>query len=85
MKSAGKIVAIALFAVTMVAIGEPQASPAWLGPGSGPVSPYKNYKGFAQVPRQPAGTKARSVQSPPSQIRCVPNVGLVGPDGVCPD
>jgi hypothetical protein len=67
------------------------ARPAWYGPGSGPVSPYANYKGFAQVPRQPGGPSMfgghrTNVQSPASGVyHCVPNVGLVGANGVCPD
>lgn len=66
-------------------------SPAWYGPGSGPVSPYANYQGFAQVPRQPGGPGAfvgrRGNVGVPSNgtYRCVPNVGLVGPNGICPD
>jgi hypothetical protein len=62
-----------------------QARPVWYGPGSGPVSPYKNFKGFNQVPRQ-AGSAQRRVTQPVSNVyHCVPNVGLVGANGVCPD
>jgi hypothetical protein len=62
-----------------------QARPAWFGPGSGPISPYANFKGFNQVPRQPLGTPHRYRQPVSSQYHCVPNVGLVGANGVCPD
>jgi hypothetical protein len=67
-----------------------QAGPAWFGPGSGPFSPYANYKGFAQVPRQFGGYSWLSGHSNYTQpyqgtYRCVPNVGLVGANGVCPD
>ena len=68
-----------------------EARPAWFGPGSGPVSPYANYKGFAQVPRQTGGLsmfagRRTNVQSSPAggAYKCVPNVGLVGANGVCP-
>ena len=67
------------------------ARPAWYGPGSGPVSPYANYKGFAQVPRQTGGPALfgahRGNVGAPSNgaYHCVPNVGLVGANGVCPD
>jgi hypothetical protein len=64
------------------------ARPAWYGPGSGPVSPYANYKGFAQLPRQPVGLSVhRGNIGAPSNgaYHCVPNVGLVGANGVCPD
>lgn len=44
--------AAALVAASSLSIESVQARPAWFGPGSGPVSPYKNYKGFAQVPQQ---------------------------------
>jgi hypothetical protein len=87
---------IALISATILAAGalslQPaSARPAWFGPGSGPVSPYSNYKGFAQVPRQSGGPsmfggRRTNVQSAPSgAYHCVPNVGLVGANGVCPD
>jgi hypothetical protein len=88
------IMKFALAAATVIAIGVLSAQPAdarlaWYGPGSGPVSPYKNYKGFAQVPRQFGAnryTGARTNYVAPSNgnYHCVPNVGLVGPNGVCP-
>ncbi len=86
---------IALAAVALTAFGaaissSAQAGPAWFGPGSGPYSPYSNYKGFAQVPRQSGGNNwlsRRSNYQQPNQgaYHCVPNVGLVGANGVCPD
>jgi hypothetical protein len=81
--------AAALFAIGALTAQSAQARPAWFGPGSGPMSPYKNYKGFAQVPRQPGsfGRGASTNYTPPSNgnYHCVPNVGLVGQNGVCPD
>ena len=62
-----------------------QARPVWYGPGSGAVSPYKNYKGFAQVPRQAASVQRRVSQPVSNVYHCVPNVGLVGANGVCVD
>src|ERR1700722_3344748 len=78
--------AAAFLAMVVLSVASAQARPSWFGPGSGPVSPYKNFKGFAQVPRQP-GSTARYNQPAPASSRghCVPNVGLVGADGVCPD
>ena len=80
----------AALALNVVSSAGAQARPAWFGPGSGPVSPYSNYKGFAQVPRQSgAGVllpRSRPSQAPRSALySCVPNVGLVGPNGMCPD
>jgi hypothetical protein len=88
-----KIFLISVLAIATAALvsQNAEARPAWFGPGSGPVSPYSNYKGFAQVPRQIGGPSMfgghrTNVQSPASGVyRCVPNVGLVGANGVCPD
>jgi hypothetical protein len=86
MKTEGAFAAAAaLLAVITVSIGTAQARSAWYGPGSGPISPYSNYKGFAQVPRQPASAPRRPQQPVSSQGHCVPNVGLVGRNGVCVD
>ena len=87
---------IALLSAAILAAGamfsqSAEARTAWYGPGSGPVSPYANYRGFAQVPRQsggpsPFGGSRTNVPSPSSgAYHCVPNVGLVGANGVCPD
>ena len=82
---------ISAVATLAIAVTEPtQARPVWYGPGSGPISPYSNYKGFAQLPRQPSGSIVRgrttsNVSQPYSgTYRCVPNVGLVGANGICP-
>ncbi len=81
----------AVFAAGALSSQSASARSAWYGPGSGPVSPYANYKGFAQVPRQTGGPSMfnghrTNVQSPASgAYRCVPNVGLVGANGVCVD
>jgi hypothetical protein len=82
--------AAALLALAVASTNSAQARPAWFGPGSGPVSPYKQYKGFAQVPRQPGGPgflggRGPYTASPSGPYRCVPNVALVGANGVCPD
>ena len=78
---------LAALAFVASSTGSAEARPAWFGPGSGPVSPYANYKGFAQVPRQFGGTRRYVPQQQPvsNLYRCVPNVGLVGPNGMCPD
>ena len=87
---------IALLSAVIIAAGalsaqSASARPAWFGPGSGPVSPYSNYKGFAQVPRQSGassmlGGRRGNVGAPSGgAYHCVPNVGLVGANGVCPD
>jgi hypothetical protein len=79
------LLSAAVFAAGALSSQSASARPAWFGPGSGPVSPYANYKGFAQVPRQSGGSRT-NVQSPSSgAYHCVPNVGLVGANGVCPD
>jgi hypothetical protein len=75
-----------VLAVVIVSGVASQARPAWFGPGSGPVSPYKNYKGFQQVPRQVGTGQRRGNPAPTSTTaHCVPNVGLVGANGICPD
>jgi hypothetical protein len=80
----------ATLALSLVSSMDASARPAWFGPGSGPVSPYANYKGFAQVSRQ-AGAglplpRPRPTSSSTSYLySCVPNVGLVGANGMCPD
>ena len=84
------LAALALIALGAAFCGPAQARKAWFGPGSGPISPYANYKGFAQVPRQAGGPSMfgghRTYTQPYSgTYRCVPNVGLVGANGVCPD
>jgi hypothetical protein len=84
------LAAVALIAVGAAFCGPAQARKAWFGPGSGPISPYANYKGFAQVPRQAGGAGMfgghRATTQPYSgAYRCVPNVGLVGANGICPD
>jgi hypothetical protein len=77
------LAALAFIAVSSISA---EARPAWFGPGSGPVSPYANFKGFAQVPRQAGGAPRYYPRQPVSNVyRCVPNVGLVGANGVCPD
>jgi hypothetical protein len=80
------VTAAAFLAMVALSVENAQARPAWFGPGSGPVSPYKNFKGFAQLPRQP-GSAARTYRPAPASNlgHCVPNVGLVGANGVCPD
>ena len=50
------LAAVALIALGAAFCGPAQARKAWFGPGSGPISPYANYKGFAQVPRQAGGS-----------------------------
>jgi hypothetical protein len=77
----------AALALNVASSAGAQARPAWFGPGSGPVSPYANFKGFARVPRQLGSGVRRPVQQQPvsNVYRCVPNVGLVGANGVCPD
>jgi hypothetical protein len=78
-------VAVAALAFVAASSMSAEARPAWFGPGSGPVSPYANFKGFAQVPRQFGGARRYYPQQPVSNVyRCVPNVGLVGQNGVCP-
>ena len=84
------LLSAAIIATGALAAGSASARPAWFGPGSGPVSPYANYKGFAQVPRQSGGSSllgGRGNVGTPSSgaYHCVPNVGLVGANGVCPD
>lgn len=85
------LISAAVIAAAALVSQTAEARTAWYGPGSGPVSPYANYKGFAQVPRQAGGSSlfgARriNVQSPANGVyRCVPNVGLVGANGVCVD
>jgi hypothetical protein len=88
MLKTNKLAFIAGAALLVLAVGASSAAearPAWFGPGSGPISPYKNFRGFNQVPRQTAGTQRRVAQPVSNVYRCVPNVGLVGANGVCPD
>jgi hypothetical protein len=81
----GSAAVAAALAFTVASSVSSEARPAWFGPGSGPVSPYANFKGFNQVPRQLVGAQRRYQQPVSSQYHCVPNVGLVGANGVCPD
>ena len=88
MLKTNKLSLIAGAAALVFAVGASltaQARPAWYGPGSGPVSPYKNFQGFAQVQRQATGSQHRVSQPVSNVYHCVPNVGLVGANGVCPD
>jgi hypothetical protein len=86
------ITAIAFLSIGSMFCGAAEARRAWYGPGSGPISPYPNFKGFAQLPRQTGGASMlggrRYISQQPAfsgAYRCVPNVGLVGANGVCPD
>jgi hypothetical protein len=85
------ITAIAFLSIGSMFCGTAEARRAWYGPGSGPIGPNPNFNDFAQLPRQTGGAGmlgARRYFSQPAfsgAYRCVPNVGLVGANGVCLD
>ena len=80
------LVASSLIVLGITSCGQANARTVWYGPGSGPFSPYSNFRGWAQLPRQTYFAPAtRSNTTRPQAYHCVPNVGLVGANGVCPD
>ena len=79
------VIASSLIILSLASVSQASARQVWYGPGSGAFSPYANFKGWAQVPRQnfQVAPPVRYNATSPQPYRCVPNVGLVGADGIC--
>jgi hypothetical protein len=79
------LIAASLIGLGLATAGQANARLVWYGPGSGPYSPFANLQGWAQFHPHPWNTYTGSNTNRPQAYRCVPNVGLVGANGVCPD